>query len=95
MLGQVSKLMCTLIVGHEGGLNDTDAHLSVSGYLTVCAILAHVLFFVFRQNKTDFIPAQHCRNWRDTIKNMFLAVAMEKAHGVKNFYWFLNTNKRL
>ena len=57
LLGRVSNLMCTLVVWHEGGLNNTNGNLSVSEYLTVCAILAHVLFFIFRQNKIDFIPA--------------------------------------
>ena len=95
LLGKVSKLMCTLIVGHKGELDATLGHLSVSEYLTVCSTLAHMLFFMFRQNKTEFIPAQHYRNWQDTIKNMFLAVAVAKANGVEHFYWFLNTNKRL
>ena len=48
LVGRVSKLMFTLIVGHEGGLNDTDGHLLVSGYLTDCATLSHVLYFMFR-----------------------------------------------
>ena len=87
--------MCTLIVGHKGELDATLGHLSVSEYLIVCSTLAHMLFFMFRQNKTEFIPAQHYRNWQDTIKNMFLAVAVAKANGVEHFYWFLNTNKRL
>ena len=58
LLRRVSKLMPTLIIGHEGNLGDDGDHLFVSGYLKVCATLAHLLFFLFQKHKTDFIPAQ-------------------------------------
>lgn len=95
LLGHVSKSMCTMIIGHEGNIDEEGDHLSVGGYLTVCSRLAHLLFVLFRRNKTRFIPAQNYRNWQDTIKNMFVSVTLAKVNGVEDFWWFLNTNKRL
>ena len=57
--------------------------------------LSHMLFFLYRRNKTAFLAAQNYRNWQDTIKNMFMNVAVAQHHGIEDFYWFLNTNKYL
>ena len=94
LLGHVSKLMCTLIIRHKGNIEDKGDHLSVSSYLTVYSTLAHMLFFLFRKYKTDFILAQHNGNWKDTIRNFFLAVAISQVHVIGYFFWFLNINKR-
>ena len=95
LLGAVVRSMCTMIIGHEGAASEEGVHLSVSEYLTVCSRLSHLLFFLFRRNKTRFCAAQNYRNWQDTVKNMFVTVSVAKKNGVKNFYFFLNTNKAL
>ena len=86
--------MCSLIIGHDGGAEEDGNHLSVSEYLERCSRLSHMLFFLFRKNKTKFCAAQNYRNWQDTVKNMFVNVALAKVHGIPNFWFFLNTNKR-
>ena len=95
LLGAVMKLTCTAVVGHEDDIDTEGNHLSVSGYLTVLSKLAHVLFFLFRRNRTDFIAAQNYRNWQEMIKNMYISVTKAKKSGVTDFYWFLNTSKRI
>ena len=95
VLGLVSKLMCVSIVGHYDNVQEEGNHLSISEYLTMLSELAHVLFFLFRRNKTDFIATQNYRNWQEMIKNMFISVTLAKVNGVKHFYWFLNTNKKI
>ena len=95
VLGHVARLMCLLIIGHEGGAEEDSHHLSVSEYLEQCSRLSHMLFFLFRCNKTGFRAAQNYRNWQDTVKNMFVTVALAKEHGIKDFYCSLNTNKQL
>lgn len=95
LLGLLMKLMCTSIVGHKGDIETEGDHLSVSGYLTSLAELSHLLFLLFRRNKTNFIPAQNYRNWQEMIKNMFISVALAKVEGVTDFWWFLNTSKRI
>ena len=95
ILGSVTRAMCALIIGHEGSAAEEGEHLSVSDYLVVCSRLAHLLFFLFRRNKTAFCAAQNYRNWQDTIKNIFVNVSLAKKHGMKHFWFFLNTNKRL
>ena len=87
--------MCAMITGHEGPAEEKGIHLSVSEYLTVCSRLGHLLFFLFRHNRTKFIAAQNYRNWQDTIKIMFVNVSLSRKHGIEHFYFFLNTNKRL
>ena len=62
LLGHVARLMCTLIIGHEGRALEDGEHLSVSEYLTRCSRLLHLIFFLFRQNKTKFWAAQNYRN---------------------------------
>ena len=81
VLGFVARLMCALIIGHDGGANEDGAHLSVSEYLERCSRLSHMLFFLFRHNKTSFCAAQNYRNWQDTIKNMFVNVALANITG--------------
>lgn len=88
-------MACTAIVGHEDDIAEEGNHLSVSEYLTLLSKFAHVLFFLFRKNKTDFIPAQNYRNWQEMIKNMFISVTKAKLSGVEDFYWFLNTSKKI
>jgi hypothetical protein len=95
LLGAVGKMACTAIVGHEDDIAEEGNHLSVSEYLTLLSKFAHVLFFLFRKNKTDFIPAQNYRNWQEMIKNMFISVTKAKLSGVEDFYWFLNTSKKI
>ena len=95
IFGSVARAMCAMIIGHEGQADEEGNHLSVSEYLAVCSRLSHLLFFLFRRNKTAFCAAQNYRNWQDTIKNMFVNVSVAKKHGVKHFWFFLNTNKRL
>ena len=77
--------MCTLIIVHEGELDATYVHLSVSLFLVVCSTLAHVLFFLYRKYKTASIPAQHYQNWQDTIKNMYVAVVLAQGCEAENF----------
>ena len=62
LLGHVMRLMCSLIIGHDGGALEDGNHLSVSEYLERCSRLSHILFFVFRRNKTNFMAAQNYRN---------------------------------
>ena len=95
LLGHVMRLMCTLIIGHEGYASDDGKNLSVSEYLERCSRLSFLLFFLFRRNRTKFLANQNYRNWQDTMKNMFTTVSLGKANGVKRFYFFLNTNKRI
>ena len=95
VLGLVSKLMCVSIVGHYEGAEEEGNHLSISGYLTMLSELAHVLFFLFRRHKTDFVAAQNYRIWQEMIKNMFVSVTLAKVNGIEHFYWFLNTNKKI
>ena len=95
VLGRVSALMCSSIVGHEDDIEEEGTHMSISEYLTVLSELAHILFIVYRRNKTNFIAAQNYRNWQEMIKNMYITVTQAKVNGVEDFYWFLNTNKRI
>ena len=95
ILGLVSKLMCASIVGHLGDVAEEGNHLSVSGYLTVLSKMAHLLFVLYWRNRTSFIPAQNYRNWQEMIKNMYISVTQAKVNGVTDFWWFLNTNKRI
>ena len=62
LLGLVTRLIRTLIIGHEGRALEDGEHLSVSEYLTRCSCLSHLLFFLFCQNKTKFLAAQNYRN---------------------------------
>ena len=87
--------MWALIIGHEVNALEGGGHLSVSEYLIRCSRLSHLLFVLFHQNKTKFQAAQNYQNWQDTIKNMFVSVSLGKMHGVKHFYFFLNSNKRI
>ena len=95
VLGYVARLTSTLIIGHVGGAEEDGTHLSVSEYLERCSRLSHMLFFLFRKNKTDFCAAQNYRNWQDTVKNMFVNVALAQEHGITNFYFFLNSNNKI
>lgn len=95
LLGYVAKLSCTAVVGHEDNISEEGNHLSISDYLIVLSKLAHLLFFLYRKNRTDFIPAQNYRNWQETVKNMFISVTKAKKSGVEDFYWFLNTSKKI
>ena len=95
LLGLVSKMMCTAVVGHDGEIEEEGDHLSISGYLTNLSKLAHVLFILYRCNRTDFIPAQNYRNWQEMIKNIFISLTQAKVNGVEVFYWFLQSNKRI
>ena len=95
LLGYVAKLACTAVVGHEDNISEEGNHLSISDYLIVLSKLAHLLFFLYRKNRTDFIPAQNYRNWQETVKNMFISVTKAKKSGVEDFYWFLNTSKKI
>ena len=54
-----------------------------------------LLFFLFRKHKTDYIPAQHYRNCQDTVKNMYIAVAIAIHEGVVHYIFFHNSTKRL
>ena len=95
VLGRVSALMCASVVGHEDDIEEEGTHMSISEYLTALSELAHILFVVYRRNKTAFIAAQNYRNWQEMIKNMYIAVTQAKVNGVSDFWWFLNTNKRI
>ena len=62
ILGSVARAMCAMIIGHEGRADEEGTHLSVSEYLVVGSRLSHLLFFLFRRNKTSFCAAQNYRN---------------------------------
>eukprot|EP00986_Skeletonema_menzelii_P017389 scaffold19230_cov154-Skeletonema_menzelii.AAC.1 len=95
LLGNVAKLACTAVVGHEDNIAEEGNHLSISEYLVVLSTLAHLLFFLYRKNRTDFIPAQNYRNWQETVKNMYISVTKAKVSDVEDFYWFLNSSKKI
>jgi hypothetical protein len=95
VLGRVSFLMCVSIVGHEDNIEDEGKHLSISEYLTILSEMAHLLFFLYRRHKTEFVAAQNYRNWQEMIKNMYVSLTLAKVNRVSYWYWFLNTNKRI
>ena len=67
----------------------------MSEYLERCSRLSHMLFFLFRKNKPDFCAVKNYRNWQDTVGNMLVNVALAQEHGITDFYFFLNSNKRI
>ena len=86
-LGLVAKSMCTTIIGHEGGIEidgDKGEHLPISGYLTILSKLAHILFVLYHQHKTNFISSQKYRNCQAMIRNMYIAVTQTKINGVED-----------
>ena len=89
--------MVILIIGHDGAFksNDHINHFCVSQSLVTCSTLAHLLFTVYWMNKSNFLAPQNYRNWQDSIKSMFCSVAMHKYHKVNDYYWFLDSTKRL
>ena len=88
ILGGVRKLMCSLIISHDGGVMENEDHLSVSEYLVRCSRLSHLLFFLFCHKKTKFCAAQNYRNWQNTVKNMFTTVTLGETHVMGNFCFF-------
>ena len=95
VLGRIALLMYGSIVGHLDGPGNKGVNMSVSVYLTSLAELSHILFLLYRRNRTGFVAAQNYRNWQEMVKNMFISVTLAEVNGVTNFYWFLNTNKRI
>jgi len=97
LLGNVIHCMVILIIGHDGAFksNDHMNHFSVSQLLVTGSTLAHLLFTVYRMNKSHFLAPQNYRNWQDSIKSMFCSVTMHKYHKVDDYYWFLDSTKRL
>eukprot|EP00956_Cyclotella_meneghiniana_P008152 scaffold10851_cov129-Cyclotella_meneghiniana.AAC.3 len=95
VLGRVSATMCASIVGHYDDIEMEGTHMSINEYLTNLSEMSHLLFVLFRRHKTRFIAAQNYRNWQEMIKNMYISVTLAKLNGVTDWYWFLNTNKKI
>jgi len=97
LLAEVASHISMLLIGHRGSFDDKEDkdHLSVEELLTVASSLSHLLFFIFRHHKSNFVPNQNYRNWQDAIKNVFAAVTLLKSIGRDEFYWFLNSTQRL
>jgi hypothetical protein len=95
LFGNLSRTMCNLIIGHEGGIEEEKDHMSIEMLLCEASKLSHMLFFMYRMHRTNFIPNQNYRNWQDTIKNLFVVVTIAKHEGMDDIWWFLNTSKRL
>ena len=98
LLATVIKFMVVLIAGDTRDYKGKEEkRLSVSELLTVASMISRLLFVVIRHNKngSKFLPLQNYRNWQDTIKKLCIVVTLHKIHGIEEFWWFLNTNKRL
>jgi hypothetical protein len=95
VLGRISLLMCASIVGHGDDISTAGNHMSISEYLTALSELGHLLFILYRRQRTNFIAAQNYRNWQEMIKSMFISVTLAKANNISDWYWFLDTNKRI
>jgi len=97
LLGHIFHCMAVLIIGHETAYKSDEIkpHLSISHLLTVASMLSHLLFTCIRLKALGFLAPQNYRNWQDTIKSMFVSVAMHRFHNITNYYWFLDSSKRL
>ena len=78
LLGHVARLMCTLIIGHEGSALEDGEHLSVSEYLTRCSCLSHLLFFLFRENKTKFWQHRTTETGRTLLRTCSYPFPLER-----------------
>ncbi len=89
--------MAILIVGHDGAYksNNHGNHFGVTELLLTGSHLSHLLFFLFYRNKSRFFPNQNYRNWQDSIKSMYISVSMHKVYNVNDYWWFLDSTKRL
>ena len=88
LYGKLAGSMVAMIVGHKDGVTVEGKHMSVTDYLTNCSTFGFIMFFLFRKKRSKFMPAQHYRNCQDTVKNMFIYVALAKAHGINEFCFF-------
>ncbi|KAL7530742.1 hypothetical protein ACHAXR_010378 [Thalassiosira sp. AJA248-18] len=95
LMGEVTGCLAAIIVGHHGQLDEEGTHMSVTEILQTASKFSFLLFFLFRKHRSNLYPNQHYRNCQDTVKNMFVAVAIAKNHGIKDYIFFLNTSKRL
>lgn len=97
LLGNVFHYMAILIIGHDGVYKSKDQgnHYSITELLVAGSTLSHLLFYLFRRNKSKFLPSQNYRNWQDTIKSMYVSVTMHKTNNIANYWWFLDITKHL
>ena len=57
--------------------------------------MAHLLLVFYWRNRTKFILSQNYRSWHEIVKNTYISVTQAQVNGVTDFWWFLNTNKRI
>jgi len=97
LLGHIVHCMAVLIIGHETAYKGSEIkpHLSITELLTFASMLSHLLFTAYRLSTTAFLANQNYRHWQDTIKSLYVSVAMHKIHNIHNYWWFLDSSKRL
>lgn len=74
----------------------TDTSMSLTNQLTSLAAAAHLLFVLYRQNRTSFCPGQFYYDVQSLIKSAYWSVAKQQLlDPTSNFYIIQNGSDQL